>query len=225
ITGGYYRNWFGNFLVTDNTLVPPADYDPYCVTAPSDSRLPNGGGYQVCGLHDIKPEKFGQVNSVVTQSNNFGHQRLVNDFFAVSLNARLGSNLQFGGGVDTGRTVNDLCYNVDSPGAAAGNVPAIYSAFSAAVQLPGDAITINGQRACRVVTPFAGQTQVKAFGTYVLPKDVVVSVIWQNTSGQPIVASYAAATAIIAPSLGRMLAGGARTATVPLIVPQTEFED
>jgi hypothetical protein len=30
---------------------------------------------------------------------------------------------------------------------------------------------------------------------------------------------------IIAPSLGRDLSGGARTATVPLIVPQTMFED
>jgi len=225
VTGGYYRNWFGNFLVTDNTLVTPADFDQYCVTAPSDSRLPNGGGYQVCGLYDIKPEKFGLVNSVVTQANNFGEQRLVNDFFAVSLNARLGSNLQFGGGVDTGRTVNDLCFNVDSPGAAAGNVPAIYSAFSPTVQLPGAAITINGERSCHVVTPFSGQTQVKVFGTYNLPKDFVISLIWQNTSGQPVVANYAASTAIIAPSLGRPLAGGARTATVPLIVPQTVFED
>jgi hypothetical protein len=225
ITGGYYRNWFGNFLVTDNTLVTPADYDPYCVTAPVDGRLPNGGGYQVCGLYDIKPEKFGQVNSVVTQSSNFGHQRFINDFFAVSFNARLGSNLQFGGGVDTGRTVNDLCYNVDSPGASAGNVPAIYSAFSPTVQLPGAAVTINGEQSCRVVTPFRGQTQLKAFGTYALPKDFVVSVILQNTSGQPVVASYSAPNAIIAPSLGRSLAGGTRTATVPLIVPQTVFED
>jgi hypothetical protein len=225
ITGGYYRNWFGNFLVTDNTLVTPADFDSYCVTAPSDPRLPKGGGYQVCGLHDIRPEKFGQVNSIVSQSDNFGHQRLVNDFFGVSLNARLGSNLQFGGGVDAGRTVNDLCFNVDSPGAAAGNVPAIYSAFGPAVQLPGAAITINGQGNCRVVTPFKGQTQVKAFGTYTLPKEFVVSLILQNTSGQPVVAIYSAPTAIIASSLGRNLLGGARTATVPLIVPQTVFED
>ena len=225
ITGGYYRNWFGNFLVTDNTLVTPADYDPSCVTAPTDSRLPGGGGYQVCGLYDIKPGKFGQVNSVVTQSDNFGKQRLVNDYFSVSLNARLGADLQFGGGVDTGRTVNDLCFNVDSPGAAAGNLPAIYSAFGPAVQLPGAAITINGQGSCRYVTPFSAQTQVKAFGTYTLPRDFVVSVILQNTSGQPVVASYSAPNAIIAPSLGRDLSGGARTATVPLIVPQTMFED
>ena len=47
--------------MTDNQLVTPADYDPYCVTAPVDTRLPGGGGYQVCGLYDIKPAKFGQV--------------------------------------------------------------------------------------------------------------------------------------------------------------------
>jgi hypothetical protein len=187
---GYYRNWYGNRTVTDNTLVTPSDFDTFCITAPADSRLPGGGGYQVCGLADIKPAKFGQVNSVVTQSDNFGKQRLVNDYFSVSLNARLGPDLQFGGGLDTGRTVNDLCFNVDSPGAASGNLPAIYSAFGPAVQLPGAAITINGKGNCRVVTPFKGQTQIKAFGTYTLPKDFVVSLILQNTSGQPVVASY-----------------------------------
>jgi hypothetical protein len=190
-----------------------------------DARLPGGGGYQVCGLHDIRPEKFGQVNSVVTRAENFGEQRLVNDFFSVSLNARIRRDLQFGAGLDTGRTVNDLCFNVDSPGAAAGNVPAIFSAFTPAVQIPGAAITIDGKAQCRVVTPFSGQTQVKAFGTYSLPKDFVVSLILQNTSGPSVVATYAAPNAIIAPSLGRNLSGGARTATVPLIIPQTAFED
>jgi hypothetical protein len=225
ITGGYYRNWFGNFLVTDNTLVTPADFDSYCVTAPTDSRLPNGGGYRICGLHDIKPAMFGRVNSVVTQAENFGKQRLVNDFFMLSLSARVGTDLQFGGGLDTGRTVNDLCFNVDSPGASAGNVPAIYSAFGPASQNPGAAITIDGKETCRVVMPFKGQTQVKAFGTYTLPKDFVVSMILQNTSGQPIVASYSAPNAAIAPNLGRDLSGRARTATVPLLLQATRFED
>ena len=55
MTAGYYRNWFGNHLVTDNTVVTPADFDPFCITAPNDSRLPGGGGYQVCGLYDVTP--------------------------------------------------------------------------------------------------------------------------------------------------------------------------
>ena len=105
-------------------------------------------------------------------------------------------------------------------GAAANSLPGV-----SATPLPHTATTINGQRTCSVVTPFKGQTQVKAFGSYPLPKDFVVSVVYQNISGPQITAAYAAPTAIIAPSLGRPLAGGARTATVPLILPQSLFED
>ena len=72
VTGGYYHNWDGNYRVTDNAAVADADYSPYCITAPSDPRLPGGGGYQVCGLYDINPDKFGQVSNVVTQASNFG---------------------------------------------------------------------------------------------------------------------------------------------------------
>ena len=39
LNAGYYRTWFGNFTVVDNLAVTPADYDPYCVTAPTDPRL------------------------------------------------------------------------------------------------------------------------------------------------------------------------------------------
>ena len=74
------------------------------------------------------------------------------------------------------------------PAARRATSRAIYSAFGPAVQVPGAAITIDGQANCRVVTPFRGQTQVKVFGTYILPKDFVVSLILQNTSGQPVVA-------------------------------------
>src|SRR5205814_5265565 len=66
VTFGYFRTSYGNLQVTDNLAVTPADYDSYCVTAPSDARLPGGGGYQVCGLFDVKPAKFGQVNNLVT---------------------------------------------------------------------------------------------------------------------------------------------------------------
>ena len=32
VTAGYYRTWYGNFIVVDNLDVTPADYSPYCVT-------------------------------------------------------------------------------------------------------------------------------------------------------------------------------------------------
>jgi hypothetical protein len=58
-TGGYYRNTDSKVRVNNNLAVGPSDFDTYCITAPSDARLPGGGGYQVCGLSNIKPEKFG----------------------------------------------------------------------------------------------------------------------------------------------------------------------
>ena len=90
VTAGYYRNWLGNFTTTDNEAVGPADFSPYCITAPADRRLPGGGGYQVCGLYDISLAKFGQVNNLVTQSSNFGEQKQVNDFFTFTFTTRLG---------------------------------------------------------------------------------------------------------------------------------------
>jgi hypothetical protein len=233
VTAGYYRNWFGNFLVTDNTLVTPADFSPFCVTAPKDSRLPGGGGYQICDLYDVSPAKFGQVNSVVTQSDNYGKMRRVNDFINVGLNARLAGGILVGGGVDTGRSVNDACFNVDSPGATTAGLPSVLTTVTAGVfssAVPFTQTTINGQPICKVVTPFGGQTQYKAYITYPLPRDFVVSAIFQNISGPAILASYAAPNSDIAPSLGRNLAAcGTRpvctsTATIPLIVPQTMFD-
>jgi len=76
-----------------------------------------------------------------------------------------------------------------------------------------------------------GNTQMKAFGSYPLPYDFVVSAIFQNIAGPEITAAYAVPTSAIAPSLGRNLAAcGTRspctsTATVPLVQPGTMFAD
>jgi hypothetical protein len=205
VTGGYYRNWYGNFSVTDNLAVAPADYSQYCITAPVDARLPGGGGYPVCGLYDVAPAKFAQVNNLVTQASHYGKQTRASDFFAVTFSGRFASRLQAGGGLDTGRTVTDQCFTIDSP-----------------QQL------LN----CRLVIPFRGQTQIKLYATYPLPGDIVVSANWQNVSGPGIEANYAARNAEITPSLGRNLAQcGTRvpctaTATgIPLIAPYTQFEN
>ena len=203
VTAGYYRNWYGNFFSTDNQDVTSADYSTYCVTAPANAILPGGGGYQVCGLNDISPAKFGSVHNLVTSASNYGKQTQVNNFFNVTLNTRFASGVRLGAGVDTGRSVTDNCFVVDSP-----------------QQL------VN----CHVVTPFRGQTQIKLNGSYPLPYRFVVSGILQNTSGPVVTASYAASNAEIAPSLGRNLAAcGTRTpctatATIPLVVPGTLFD-
>jgi hypothetical protein len=157
----------------------------------------------------------------------------INDFFNVTINARLNRGVLVGGGVDLGRSVNNACFNVDSPGAVATSLPGNLISGGAGIlttPTPFTATTINGENICRIVTPFSGQMQYKAFLTYPLPYDFVVSAIWQNISGPTITATYTATNADIAPSLGRNLAAcrGAAvctaTASIPLIAPQTMFD-
>ena len=51
VAATYARAIYGNFIVTDNLNLTPADFDPYCITLPTDPRLPRSG-QQLCGLYD-----------------------------------------------------------------------------------------------------------------------------------------------------------------------------
>ena len=113
-TGGYY-NLDSNVRVQDNLSIGPEDFDAYCVAAPVDPRLPGGGGNEVCGLYDLKPEKFGQIENLVTETSNFGSDNRRNHFVNLSWDARLPNGIGFGGGIDTGRSTKDACNVVDTP--------------------------------------------------------------------------------------------------------------
>jgi hypothetical protein len=201
VSGAYFRRWYGNILATDNLAVAPSDYSPYCITAPVDPRLPNGGGYQVCGLYDLSVAQFGRTNNLITQASTFGDPSEIYNGFDLSVNARLRRGLLISGGTSTGHIVTSNCFVVDSP-----------------QQL------LN----CDVTPPM--QTQLKGFVVYPLPwGGLQTSASFQSIPGPQITASYAAGNAQIAPSLGRNLAscGTAAvcngTATVPLIKPGTLY--
>jgi hypothetical protein len=219
-TGGYYRNVNSKNRVNDNILVTPANFSQYCVTAPTDSRLPGGGGYQICGMSDINPTNFGQVQTVVQPTSMFGENKRYNDFFSAGIDARLARNARLGGGFDTGRSVNDSCFVVDYPGFY--GFPS--SGFASLVYGPQTQTTINGQSVCRIVTPFKAQTQIKLNGSLPIAAGFIVSGVYQDISGPAREATWAAPNSLIAQSLGRSLSGGALTANVPLMVPQTQFE-
>jgi hypothetical protein len=192
---GYYRRWYGNFTLTDNLAVTPADYDSFCITAPVDSRLPGGGGQEICGLYDLNPAKFGLVDNFVTHSKAYGKQREVYDGFDVTLNARFGHGGLLTGGLSSGRTAINQCFAVDSPG-----------------QL----------RFCDVKPPF--RTDVKFMGSHPLPWGLQASGVIQSTPGPEITADYVASNAEILPSLGRNLSAGANgTVIVPVIAPGTMY--
>jgi hypothetical protein len=196
---GYFRTWYGGFLVTDNLAVTPADYDPYCITAPVDSRLPTSG-QQLCGLYDLNPAKFGPVDNLVTQASHYGKRTQVYNGVDLTLNARFGRGGQFSGGLSLGRTVQDNCLVVDSPEAARPDF-------------------------CKVVPPWSSITHVKFLAIYPLPWDIQTSAIFQNVPGIPIRGTYVVPNAQVASSLGRSLSGGRRNVTISLIPDNSEFED
>ena len=106
---GYFRRWLDNFFVNDNLATVPSDFTPFSVTAPTDARLPGGGGQVITGLYDVAPAKFGQVNDFFTPAENFGelYQRYNGCLLNVTARPRNGLTMQ--GGLLTGKTVRDLC--------------------------------------------------------------------------------------------------------------------
>jgi hypothetical protein len=221
---GYFRTWYGGFLVTNNEAIPASGYDSYCITAPKDSRLPGGGGNQICGLYDVKPAFFGRVDNLVTQASNFGGQTQVYNGVDLTLNGRFGQGAQFSGGLSTGRTVIDNCY-------INGNASLTAPAFLNVLAFPATSTVPRNSDFCHVSPPWSSGTQLKFLAVYPLPWDIETAAIVQNSPGIPITASYVIPNAQVQSLLGRNLAAcppttAACTQTVrtELIPPNTMFE-
>jgi len=206
---GYYRRTYGNFTVTDNTLTGVADYTQFSITAPTDSRLPDGGGYTVGGLYNLNPNKVGQVNNLFTLAGNYGNYKETWNGVDVNLSLRLGKGAILQGGTSTGRTSLDVC--------------------DLRAQLPELTVTapyVVGPTSPDCNIPGQFQTQVKFLGTYAVPKvDVQVAATYRSLPGVNIVSNYVATNADVIPSLGRPLSGGAANVTVNLVEPGTLFTE
>lgn len=199
LNAGYYFRNFGNQIATDNTLITAADFDgPFCVTAPTGPDLPRAGGYQICGLYDIKPTSRGRVQNHRTFARNFGRGIIDHlQGYDVGVNVRLGAGSFINAGVDASRRLLDDCdTRVDSP----------------------------EKQFCRQVTPFRPDVKVNA--AYMLPWDVQISGTYLGSQGFDVTATWNAPNSVIAPALGRNLATGA-TANKPiqLIEPGTVYLD
>jgi Carboxypeptidase regulatory-like domain len=219
LTVGYFRTWYGNFRVTANDALTPADFDSFCVPAPTDSRFAVNSGSQICGLFDVKPAKFGQSRQVVKLASDFGDYTEVYHGLDVIVNARL-SKLFLSGGLNTGRTELDYCDVVtDNPQV----VPAVATTATAGVA----AFTQpRNNTFCNLVTPWNAQQQVKIAAIYTLPYDIQASASYQYFPGATQGANIIANNALISPSLGRNLSAGANATMQVDIVPlQRQWED
>jgi hypothetical protein len=209
----YFRRWFGNFLVTDNLAVTPADFDTFSITAPSDPRLPGGGGYVVSGLYDVKPAKFGLVDNFVTLSDKYGKQTEMWHGFDVTMSARPRNGLLVQGGISVGKTTRDMCE--------------IRAKLPEMNVTPVTSISPNPVNPfCHTETPFLNQ--IKWLASYTIPVvDLQVSGTFQSFDAPQngISANYVATSAAVASSLGRPLAGNTANVTVPLVEPLALYGD
>ena len=194
----YYRTWYGNFTVTRNQAVDPsADFSPYCVTAPTDPRLPVSG-QTICGLYDVNADKFGRVSNVVMPASRFGEQSEVYNGFSLSMTGAAGG-LFYGGGVSSGATTTDACFVVNSP-------QDLYQ--------------------CRNEESWYARTQFKGYLVAPLPGDFEAGGVLQVLPSIPLLANYVVGNAQVAASLGRNLSGGATaTRSIPLVQNNNEFAE
>jgi hypothetical protein len=191
-TVGYYHRWFGNFTAQDNTLVVPADFSPFCITLPTDSRLPDGGGNRQCGYYDVSPALFGRNQSIMRNANHFGEQKQVYDGVDLTFNIRLPARATVSGGMNWGRTKTSACFVIDSPQALL---------------------------FCEVKPPMLGNGVFAGFVP--LPwYELVLSATYRDFPGPNITATRNTSNAEIAPSLGRNLSNGAAgTVNLELVSP------
>jgi hypothetical protein len=147
---GYNRRWWGNYTVTDNTLVGPGDYERWTILAPTDARLPDGGGYPIDVYTLTAAAAARGADNYVTFETDYGPAR--SHFWHgvdITLNARTSRGLNLQAGTTTGRSTIDTCasvVNIDSP----------------------------DPRNCRLVDPY--ETTFRGSASYTIPKvDVLIS--------------------------------------------------
>ena len=175
----YNRRWYGNFYLTDDlnrgcnrgndacisSTTGNPDYDFLSLRAPEDPRLPDGGGYLVTGLSDIKPSASSRPTLSAISLNNDEYRYWHGIDTNVTVRAIGGLRLQ--GGTSTGRQVEDDCaVLVDSP----------------------ENRTVGDNSNCHAVAPF--QTKFRGTSRYVIPRiDVLVSSVFQYRPGAELAAN------------------------------------
>jgi hypothetical protein len=206
---GFYRRWLVNFIVTDNLNQAAGQYDPFTISAPLDSRLPNGGGYSIPGpLYNVNPSVASvATNNFVTLASNYGDRTQKSNSISLNLSARPRNGLVVQGGFNTAQTLADYC-----------DIRAAVPEFTVILaQSPTNPYCSTNTRWIKRFT---------ALGSYTIPRvDVQFAGTMRSDQGDTLSANWAAPNSVIVQSLGRPLSNNAPSATVNLIEPGTLYGD
>jgi hypothetical protein len=168
VSFNYYRRYTGgNETVTDNVNIGPGDYvGPYCIPVPTDSRLPDGGGFQMCDIYETTQAAADRpADNYRTFLKNFGVESIqYNHGYEVNLSARFRSGTYVQGGISADRAINDDCYAAElgDPEARQKN-------------------PINGQLYCHDVTPF--RPDIKLLASHNFPWNIQLAATYQHVYG------------------------------------------
>jgi hypothetical protein len=214
VNGGYYRRSFGNQTFTDDLRYDESSYDSFCITAPVDPRLPDGGGYQVCGVQDLKPSVFAlglPQERLIRFSDDFGGETSIYQGFDLNLEARFPNGAFLKGGIAaTSRTIDNcnlLRAGLDAVQLAASQGTEIYA---------------DGSTQCH--REYAFRPDAKVSGSYTLPYGVQFTGTYQfsrgvqggTTGGNSIGASWPVTSGVAAANGARVWTGVA-SRTIQLI--------
>jgi hypothetical protein len=223
VNGGYYRRAFGNQTFTDDLRYDASSYDSFCITAPVDPDLPGGGGYDVCGVMDLKPAVFAQglpTNQLIRFSDDFGGETNRFQGFDINIEARFRNGSFLKGGVAATSRLFDNCNLI-----AAGLDAVIPNPITA----QGTEVYPDGSRSCHREYPY--RPDVKLSGAYSLPFDIQLSGTYQFSrgvqtggAGPSIQANWAVLSAVANPFIGRNWTGTA-SRTIQLIREGLDFGD
>jgi hypothetical protein len=207
---GYSRRSWGNFTYTDNRAVAASDFDTYTMTVPTDDRLSNSG--QPISYALINPSVFGRQDNYLTLASDYGDVTSYWQGVELTVNARTNGGLTLQGGVTTGGGTRDNC-DVTS-------------------EVPELLIVLGVQQAissCHVEEPWLPAW--RGLANYTVPKIVVqLRAILRSqpnlaatndpaSNGASVNGNLIVASGVIAPGLGRPLAGNAANATLNVALP------
>jgi hypothetical protein len=211
VEAGYFHRWLTHYTTTDNTALSAADFTSFTLTAPSDPRLPGGGGYPISGLLNLTPQGFARIPSNnVTFSDNFGGQTQVYNGVLVNLTARAANGLTMTAGVNSGKTVNDYCD-------LRASLPELSLGFGGSIVGPTNPY-------CHQDPGFV--TKVTGLVSYTVPKiDVLVAGTIRSDQGAPLRATWNAPKDTISSILGRTAQGAGNTIAIDLIEPGEVWGD
>jgi hypothetical protein len=205
---GYFRRWLTNFTTTDDQALTAADFTPFSIQAPSDARLPNGGGYTIDGLTNVVAFRA-PINNI-TFADNFGGISQVYNGVLVNLSARAAEGLTVQGGINTGKTVVNYCD-------VRAQLPELSVGFFGSVVGPTNPY-------CNVDPGFI--TKVTGLASYTVPKiDVLVAATVRSDQGAPLRATWNAPVALVSAALGRPATVAGTTVPIDLVEPGAVWGD